>query len=39
MLTNTQKGLTFATDQQAKAIATQQLIYEKSADAQTAYTQ
>ena len=32
--TNTKKGLTFETEQQAAAIATQQLIMEKSTDAQ-----
>ena len=37
VLANQQKGLTYATEQQAKAVATQQLIYEKSEDAQTAF--
>lgn len=34
---NAAKGLTFETEEQAKAIATQQLIVEKSTDAQKAY--
>lgn len=39
VLENTQKGLTFATEEQAAAVATQQLIMEKSTDAQTAYAE
>ncbi len=37
ILANAQKGLTFATEEQAAAFATQQIIFEKSKDAQTAY--
>lgn len=36
-LENSQKWVTFATEQQAAAFATQQLIFEKSTDAQNAY--
>lgn len=36
-LENAKKWVTFATEQQAQAYATQQLIFEKSTDAQTAY--
>jgi len=37
ILTNAKKGLTGATEEQSKAIAIQQLIFEKSTDAQKAY--
>lgn len=39
MLIDTKKGLTFETEAQAKAIATQTLIMEKSTDAQVAYAE